>query len=266
MVAEQSQFLADASHQLRTPLSILSIQAGYAVRETDPARMRESLHAIVAQLARTRRLSEQLLALAHATTEDEVAPAEPTVVDLNAIAREVVLQYLPLARENDQDLGWVDARGDSAAERIATAGDDGEDTDGTDEASDEDDSPVLPVAANAAELHEVLANLVHNAIKYTPRGGNITVTVRREASYALAEVCDSGPGIAPERRDSVFERFHRDPSVAAVTTQGAGLGLTIARSYARRNGGEIELDNADMPESPNGGGLRAILRLPLRAF
>jgi two-component system sensor histidine kinase TctE len=266
MVAEQSQFLADASHQLRTPLSILSIQAGYAVRETDPARMRESLHAIVAQLARTRRLSEQLLALAHATTEDEVAPAEPTVVDLNAIAREVVLQYLPLARENDQDLGWVDARGDSAAERIATAGDDGEDTDGTDEAGDEDDPPVLPVAANAAELHEVLANLVHNAIKYTPRGGNITVTVRREASYALAEVCDSGPGIAPERRDSVFERFHRDPSVAAVATQGAGLGLTIARSYARRNGGEIELDNADMPESPNGGGLRAILRLPLRAF
>jgi two-component system sensor histidine kinase TctE len=75
MLAEQSQFLADASHQLRTPLSILSIQAGYAVRETDPARMRESLHAIVAQLSRTRRLSEQLLALAHATTEDEVAQA-----------------------------------------------------------------------------------------------------------------------------------------------------------------------------------------------
>jgi hypothetical protein len=68
------------------------------------------------------------------------------------------------------------------------------------------------VKANGAELHEVLANLVHNAIKYTPRGGNITVTVRREASHALAEVCDSGPGIAPERRDSVFERFHRDPS------------------------------------------------------
>lgn len=261
MVAEQSQFLADASHQLRTPLSILSIQAGYAVRETDPARMRESLHAIVGQLARTRRLSEQLLALAHATTGDEVAAAEPAVVDLNAIARAVVLQYLPLARENDQDLGWVDARGDTAA-----AAPDGDDTDGNDEAGDEDDTPVLPVAANAAELHEVLANLVHNAIKYTPRGGNITVTVRRDASYALAEVCDSGPGIAPERRERVFERFHRDPSAATGTAQGAGLGLTIARGYARRNGGEIELDNADMPESPNGGGLRAILRLPLRAF
>ena len=244
MVAEQSRFLADASHQLRTPLSILSIQAGYAVRETDPARMRESLHAIVAQLARTRRLSEQLLALAHATTEEEIAGgAEPAVVDLSDIARAVVLQYLPLAREHDQDLGWVDARG---------------------EPEGEDEPPPLPVKANGAELHEVLANLVHNAIKYTPRGGNITVTVRREASHALAEVCDSGPGIAPERRDSVFERFHRDPSTDAAT-KGAGLGLTIARSYARRNGGEIELDSADMPESANGGGLRAILKLPLAA-
>jgi len=242
MVAEQSQFLADASHQLRTPLSILSIQAGYAVRETDPERMRESLHAIVAQLARTRRLSEQLLSLAHATTEDEIAGTEPAVVDLSDIARGVVLQYLPLAHEHDQDLGWVDARAESETE---------------------DDTPVLPVRANAAELHEALANLVHNAIKYTPRGGNITVTVRREASHALAEVCDSGPGIAPERRDSVFERFHRDPAAGATGAQGAGLGLTIARSYARRNGGEIELDNADTPESANGGGLRAILKLPL---
>ena len=256
MVEEQSQFLADASHQLRTPLSILSIQAGYAVRETDPARMRESLQAIVAQLARTRRLSEQLLALAHATAGDEAAPAGAAVADLNAIARGVVLQYLPLARENDQDLGWVDARGD-----IGT-----DDANGTDESSDdEDDTPVLPVAANAAELHEVLANLVHNAIKYTPRGGNITVTVRRDATHALAEVCDSGPGIAPERRESVFERFHRDSATGTAAAQGAGLGLTIARGYARRNGGEIELSNADTPERPNGGGLRATLRLPLRA-
>jgi two-component system sensor histidine kinase TctE len=122
------------------------------------------------------------------------------------------------------------------------------------EGHDDDDALVLPVQANGAELHEVLANLVHNAIKYTPRGGNITVTVRREASHALAEVCDSGPGIPPERRDSVFERFHRDPSAGNGSAQGAGLGLTIARGYARRNGGEIELDSADMPERANGGG------------
>lgn len=92
------------------------------------------------------------------------------------------------------------------------------------------------------------------------------MTVRRDASQALAEVCDSGPGIAPERRASVFERFQRDPASqapGAPAMQGAGLGLTIARGYARRNGGEIVLASADMPESANGGGLRAILRLPL---
>ena len=251
MVAEHSQFLADASHQLRTPLAILSIQAGYAVRETDPDRMRESLRAIVTQLARTRRLSEQLLALAHATHQNNAGGA-PALVDLNAVARAVVLQYLPLARENDQDLGWIDARGDIPFEPTT-----------------EPMRPVLPVHANEAELHEVLSNLVHNAIKYTPRGGSITVSVRRDARYALAEVCDSGPGIGADRRVSVFQRFQRDASSEARAMQGAGLGLTIARSYARRNQGDIELadagsaDGANGPASTAGAGLRATLRLPL---
>lgn len=233
MLAEHSQFLADASHQLRTPLAILTIQAGYAVRESDPERMRESLHAIVAQLARTRRLSEQLLALAHATHEDEGTRAMARV-DLNAVARAVVLQYLPLSREKQQDLGWMEERDDGAAE-----------------------PPPLWVLVNEPELHEVLSNLVHNAIKYTPEGGTITVSVRRDARHALAEVCDSGPGVAPERRDAVFERFHQDRTEASQATRGAGLGLTIARGYARRNDGDIELAAAV------GGGLRAILRLPL---
>ncbi|CAN5785915.1 sensor histidine kinase [soil metagenome] len=267
MVAEHSQFLADASHQLRTPLAILSIQAGYAVRETDPARMRESLRAIVTQLARTRRLSEQLLALAHATHQDNAADA-PALVDLNAVARAVVLQYLPLARENDQDLGWIDARGelpfhatfDSAQEAQAL------------DTESKPTRPVLPVHANEAELHEVLSNLVHNAIKYTPRGGSITVSVRRDARHALAEVCDSGPGISADRRASVFQRFQRDASNESRITQGAGLGLTIARSYARRNQGDIELADAGSadgavwtagPASTAGAGLRATLRLPL---
>ena len=252
MVAEHSQFLADASHQLRTPLAILSIQAGYAVRETDPDRMRESLRAIVTQLARTRRLSEQLLALAHATHQDNAGGA-PALVDLNAVARAVVLQYLPLARENDQDLGWIDARGELPFALPSRRQDDA-DTAGPDS---EPARPVLPVHANEAELHEVLSNLVHNAIKYTPRGGSITVSVRRDARYALAEVCDSGPGISADRRASVFQRFQRDAANESHLTQGAGLGLTIARSYARRNQGDIELADA------GDAGLRATLRLPL---
>jgi two-component system, OmpR family, sensor histidine kinase TctE len=232
LLAEQSRFLADASHQLRTPLAILSIQAGYAVRETDPDRMRESLDAIVVQLARTRRLSEQLLALAHATHEADGTRAA-TRVDLDAVARTVLLQYLPLAREHTQDLGWMEGEGDAA------------------------EATEVPVQANEAELHEVLSNLVHNAIQYTPRGGTITVSVRRDASHALAEVTDSGPGIAPERRSAVFERFRRDVPEPSGASRGAGLGLAIARGYARRNGGEIDLAEAD------GGGLCATMRLPL---
>ncbi|AMM26024.1 sensor histidine kinase [Variovorax sp. PAMC 28711] len=237
MLAEHAQFLADASHQLRTPLAILSIQAGYAVRETDPERMRESLDAIVVQLARTRRLSEQLLALAHAT-HDDTAARLPARIDLTSVARAVVLQYLTLAREKQQDLGWMDEAVDTG--------------------SADDGPPPLSVDANEAELHEVLSNLVHNAIKYTPPHGTITVSVRRDAASAMAEVSDNGPGIAPDRRTAVFERFQRQGIGAMAVTQGAGLGLAIARSYARRNGGEIELT-----ANAAAGGLRATLRLPL---
>lgn len=255
MLTEQSRFLADASHQLRTPLAIMLTQAGYALREPDAGRMRETLRAIVTQLSRSRRLSEQLLALAHASqVADDTSP--PPIIDLNAVAREVVLQYLPLAHEKNQDLGWVDVRGDTAA-------DDNTDSDST---SDLIAPLAAPVAAHGAELHEALSNLLHNAIRYTPAGGSITVAVRIEGRSVCAEVCDSGPGIAEHRRDGVFERFQQPTTYESPADHGAGLGLAIARAYARHNGGDIEL--ADLAANSAGAassttGLRAILRLPL---
>ena len=250
LLADQSRFLADASHQLRTPLAIMLTQAGYAVREQQIDPMRESLHAIIAQLSRARRLSEQLLALAHAseTRGDESAP--PRLCDLNAIARQVVLQYLPLAREKQQDLGWVDARGDAADE--------------DDDHDDANDTPVAPAAADGEEVHETLSNLVHNAIKYTPRGGQITVSVKRGDATMEAWVNDTGPGIAPARRKEVFERFHRSVPEGDASRRGAGRGLAIARAYARRHGGDIVLtDGGDAAGRP--GGLCAVLRLPRAA-
>jgi len=256
LLAAQSRFLADASHQLRTPLAIMMTQAGYALRERDPAQMRETLRAIIDQLARARRLSEQLLSLAHANDAAPASGGAPPVADLNAVARDVVLQYLPLAHEKNQDLGFVDVRGDAVAD----------DTDGERDDSDGKAPPsafAAPVAADAAEVHEALSNLVHNAIKYTPVNGRITVAVRLAAGHAEAEVCDTGPGIPASRRAAVFERFTRHAEGAgaqASNSRGAGLGLAIAHAYARRNGGEIVLGDAPAAEGSTGG-LCATLRL-----
>jgi two-component system sensor histidine kinase TctE len=215
-------------------------QAGVALREKDPAQLHATLRAMVTQIARSRRLCEQLLSLAHASESAPPAGA-PALVDLNAVAREVVLQHLALAHEKNQDLGWVDARGDSA------------ESGATQDASE----PAVPVLAREPELHEALSNLVHNAIAYTPAGGRITVMASQANGMALAEVRDDGPGIAQARRAEVFERFHSAGSVAGKGSHGSGLGLSIARAYARRNGGDIEL-----ADGPTGTGLRAILRLP----
>jgi two-component system, OmpR family, sensor histidine kinase TctE len=245
LLEQQSQFLADASHQLRTPLAIMLTQAGVALREKDTEQVHATLRAMVAQIARSRRLCEQLLSLAHAS--DGAPPAgAPAIVDLNAVAREVVLQHLALAHEKNLDLGLADAREYAA----------GTDTGAAHEAP----LPAVPVLARELELHEALSNLVHNAIVYTPRGGRITVMASQADGMALAEVRDDGPGIASARRAEVFERFHSADPGAERGAHGAGLGLSIARAYARRNGGDIELADA-----PTGTGLRAILRLPLAA-
>jgi two-component system sensor histidine kinase TctE len=241
LLDQQSQFLADASHQLRTPLAIMLTQAGVALREKDTAQLHATLRAMVTQISRSRRLCEQLLSLAHANESGSPAnPSEaPEVVDLNSIARDVVLQYLALAHEKNQDLGWVDAREGFLAAIGGTA---------------------VPVLARGPELHEALSNLVHNAIVYTPAGGHITVMAARRTAWHSPKCATTGPALPQARRAQVFERFHSADPGAEKSHRGAGLGLGIARAYARRNGGDIELADA-----ASGTGLRAILRLPLAA-
>jgi len=234
LLDQQAQFLADASHQLRTPLAIMTAQAGYALRETAPQQWRETLQAMAAQLERSRRLSDQLLSMAHAQQAPEAAQAlGADWVDLGALARDAVLRHLALAREKGQDLGWAAACGGAQEE------------------------PPVRVRAQALELQEALANLVHNAICHVPAGGRITVAAGQDGGRAFAQVCDDGPGIAPAQREAVFQRLRR-----AGGSGGAGLGLAIARAYARRNGGDIVL--ADGEARPDGGhGLCARLVLPV---
>lgn len=241
---EQSRFLADASHQLRTPLAIMLTQAQYALREPDPKRVREGLSAIVDQLHRMRRLTEQLLSLAHASQAERV---DWHYVDLNHLARQVVLQYLPLAHDKRQDLGW-----------------EGEPESG--ERADEEQPLAVQVVGNEAELHEALSNLVHNAIHYAPPGAHITVSVARRHGRAEVVVSDNGPGLSSERRVRAFARFdraHTDKSPGVTGSgSGSGLGLSIAQAYAQRNGGDIELRDGE-PNATGGVGLASVLCLPL---
>lgn len=233
---KQAGFLADASHQLRTPLAIMRTQAQYAKREPDIVRMRETLAAIIHQLGQTSRLTEQLLSLAHASRNDIAAREK---IDLNSLARDVVLQYLPLAREKQQDLGWAGQCGNAA-----------DDTDTT-----------VWVLGSEAELHESIANLVHNAINHAGEGRSITVSAGADGDAVWVSVCDNGVGLDPSLRESVFIRFDRGGSARkGVRSSGSGLGLAIALAYAQRNRGTIELGDGD--PAPGGGyGLRAVLKL-----
>lgn len=235
VLGKQAQFLADASHQLRTPLAIMRTQAQYAKREPDIARMRETLGAIVQQLGQASRLTEQLLSLAHASGS-EIAPQGR--VDLNTLARDVVLQYLTLAREKHQDLGWVDCSDPEAGVSLGR----------------------VLVLGSEAEIHEAVANLVHNAINHAGGGCTITVSAGFEGEQAWVSVSDSGVGLDPALRETVFGRFDRGGLGHKSQNSGSGLGLAIALAYAERNHGTIVLEDGD-PSADGGVGLRAVLKL-----
>lgn len=232
MAQSQTQFIADAAHQLRTPLAILKTQAEFAQRQLqarhdEPSReaAAEAVGGIVTQLEQAARLTNQLLALARVrqpardgtTQHDEAA-----IIDAVTVAEQVALDYLPLARGKQQDFGW---------ERPAEL--------------------TLPVRADAALLREALANLVHNAIQYSGRGSRITLSAARRDGHALLVVEDDGPGIPESEREKVFARFYRS---VENTEPGSGLGLAITREMAARFGGKVTLRDATQ-----GRGLRAEL-------
>ncbi len=217
------RFIDDASHQLRTPLATLATQVGFALRETDPAQQRQALEAIRAQLDEAVRQTNQMLALARADSA-EIA-AEP--VDLNEVAQAVTRHWWSEARSAGIDLGLESAR-----------------------------SPVRALAQPTL-LKEALSNLLHNAIRYTPRGGQVTVSVKQAGPRAWVEVVDNGPGIPPQELARAGERFFRGSNVGQP---GTGLGLAIVKAIAERLGGELLLTPGH-----GGRGLRATIALPLLA-
>ena len=199
----QERFVADAAHQMRTPLAGLKMQAEIALRQRDPLGIQHSMRQIVTSADRASHLINQLLALARA---DADAPPFATL-DLDALAREATRDWVQRARAKDIDLGFEPAP-----------------------------APVW-IEGNGLLLREALNNLLDNAVAYTRPGGRATVRVVA-GERATLEVEDNGIGIDEADRERVFERFFR---VLGTEADGSGLGLPIVRGIAQLHRASIEL-------------------------
>jgi two-component system, OmpR family, sensor kinase len=200
----QRAFVADAAHELRSPLTALKLQLELLRRAGD-AETRESARAAIGEgIARASRLVEQLLALARAEPDAAVPPER---VDLAAAARQALAETAPFAESRAVEL-----------ELIAPA-------------------PAF-VVGDAVALGHLVRNLADNAARYSPPGSRVEVQVRSEAGAVVLEVDDSGPGIPPGEHERVFDRFYRR---ADAGESGSGLGLAIVRSVARAHGASVAL-------------------------
>jgi signal transduction histidine kinase len=205
----ERQFLADASHELRTPLGLLRMQIDLAQsRPRDAATMTAMVRAMGADVDRMTRLVEAMLAL----TRLESAQAAPAPVDLYDVLGGLVSQLQPLALDRQITLAL--------------------------------DSPTeANVLGDRDRLVQLFLNLLDNALKYTPPGGQICVRVQRAAGWGI-QVADSGPGIPPEHLPHLFDRFYRVDTSRARETGGLGLGLAIAQTIAHQHGGAITVTSA----------------------
>lgn len=201
----QERFVADAAHQLRTPIAGLRTQAELALRQKDPAELQHSLRQIASGADRASRLINQLLALARA---DADVPPRMEPLDLVPLARDAARRWVPPALDRRIDLGF--------------------------------EAPNRPCEATANDVlvQELLNNLIDNALRYTPPGGAVTVRVAADGDGVVLDVEDSGIGIAPADREFVFERFYR---VLGTDTEGTGLGLAIVKAIADLHGAQISL-------------------------
>jgi two-component system OmpR family sensor kinase len=214
----QRAFIADAAHELRTPLTAVRLQLQLAERAQDERERAAALASLRDGLDRTTHLVEQLLTLAR-EEPGGAAVRERGDVDLAALAAEVVSSLSPFAESKSIDLGL--ARSEAG----------------------------LVLRGEGEALRALLSNLVDNALRYTPRGGRVDVSAFRVPEGLVIEVHDTGPGIPPEERTRVFDRFYRR---AGADLPGSGLGLAIVKSVAERHGATVTLD-----DGPDGHGLIA---------
>ena len=202
----QRRFIADAAHQMKTPLAGLQVQAELAMRETDPLQLQRSLEQLALSSQRSAHLINQLLTLAR--TENSGNPVAFVTLNLTNLVRDAVADWVPQALRRNIDLGF-----EPEAEETGLRG-----------------QPVL--------LTELVNNIVDNALRYTPERGSVTVRVRRQVNRLVLEVEDTGPGIPPAEQRLVFERFYR---VLGNKQNGSGLGLAIVREIAAQHGATVSV-------------------------
>ena len=204
----QQHFVADAAHELRSPLTALKLQLQAAERARDDEARAAAMEQLRSGIGRSIALVEQLLALAR---QEGTAPGAGETVELEELARQAVSDLLSTAHGKQLDLG------------LAT-------------------SEPVQVTSSRESLHLILRNLLDNAIKYTPAGGRVDIALGRDARGAWLAVEDSGPGIPEAERQRVFDRFYRVPGTDAP---GSGLGLAIVRTVAEGIGAQVSLGRSE---------------------
>jgi len=205
----ERQFTADAAHELRTPLAALQAQLQVALRARDDAERARSLGHLQSGLTRASHLVDQMLQLARLDPESGLPNPQP--VDLGTLAESVCADLGPLILDKNLDFAL-------------------------------DATPGCTVSGQAEWLRVLIRNLVDNAIRYTPPGGQVRVAIERAAGQIRFSVSDSGPGIPAGERDSVLRRFHR---LDQGTQPGSGLGLAIVARIAELHGADLELSTAE---------------------
>lgn len=212
-IAIQKRFIADAAHQMKTPLAGMRMQSELALRQTDQEEIHRSLLQLSKSSEAATRLINQLLTLARAENQAPTTNQVIEPIDLTDLARSVVQDWISTSLMHGIDLGF------------------------------EQTNEALIIFANPLMLRELLSNLIDNAIRYTPKGKNVTVrtAINYNQNLAIIEVEDNGPGIPKNERANVFNRFYR---ILGSNVSGSGLGLAIVREIAQQHGATIEiLDN-----------------------
>lgn len=221
---QERRFTADAAHELRTPLAAVKTQAQVALGAAHAAERSSALANVVAGADRAARLVEQLLVLARLDPQTALPPGQ--TVDLRALARQGVAEIAPAAAAKGVEVGLADGG-------------------------------AVSVGGDAVLLAVLLRNLLDNAVRYTPAGGEVEVSLRRTDGGVVLAVVDTGPGIPAAERGRVFDRFHR---LLGSGEEGSGLGLSIVRRIADLHRARVVLD-----AGPGGRGLRVEAIFPLSA-